>query len=154
MKFMVQDVAVSPPQPDESLGDYVRRLRTHRNVSQSQLSQAAGVHRQTIGKIENGQTQRLTQRARKSLAFALSIPVSYLDAVGQGIPATVVSRLKFCPHCWVPGTAPEPMWTNPRSHYCFDCGTKLLNQCAQCKEPIMSLQFRFCPYCGSSYKPS
>ena len=151
---MVQDTSLNPPQPEETLSHYVRRLRTHHNLSQSQLSQAAGIHRQTVGKVENGQTQRLSQRARKSLAFALSIPIDYLNALCQGIPVTVITRLKFCPQCWVPGTTPEPMWTDPRSHYCFDCGTKLLHQCVQCKEPFVSLQFRFCPHCGSPYKPS
>ncbi|WP_228059576.1 hypothetical protein [Plectonema radiosum] len=26
------------------------------------------------------------------------------------------------------------------------------DRCVSCNEPIMSLKFRFCPYCGQSYK--
>ncbi|MEH1836196.1 MAG: zinc ribbon domain-containing protein [Nostoc sp.] len=35
-----------------------------------------------------------------------------------------------------------------RSQFCFLCGTALGNSCTQCNEPITSLKFRFCPYCG------
>ncbi|MCC5603880.1 hypothetical protein LC586_33100 [Nostoc sp. CHAB 5714] len=34
------------------------------------------------------------------------------------------------------------------------CGTALRNSCAKCNEPITSLKFRFCPYCGFPYKAS
>mgnify|MGYP001796281715 CR=1 FL=1 len=32
------------------------------------------------------------------------------------------------------------------------CGTSLRDRCGRCNEPIMSLKFRFSPYCGQSYK--
>lgn len=149
MSQLLSDLA---PQPQESLQTYVRRLRTQRQLSQTQLSQAAGVHRQTIGKIESGMTQRLNQRARNGLTLALAIPVEYLDAVCQGTPIAPVVHLKFCPRCWIPGTAPDSMWTDLRSKYCFACGTALLSRCQQCQEPIVSLNFRFCPHCGAAYK--
>ncbi|TVP65812.1 MAG: zinc ribbon domain-containing protein, partial [Nodularia sp. (in: Bacteria)] len=53
-----------------------------------------------------------------------------------------------------PGTAPEEIWLSPRSQYCFLCGTALRNSCANCNEPVTSLKFRFCPYCGFPYKGS
>lgn len=140
------------PQPQESLQAYVRRLRLQRQFSQAQLSQVAGVHRQTIGKIESGMTQRLNQRARTGLAVALAVPVEYLDAVCGGTPVTPSVQFKFCPRCWLPGNAPDLMWLDLRSKYCFACGTALLSRCPQCQEPIGSLKFRFCPYCGTAYK--
>lgn len=152
MKLMSQSVSDFAPGPQESLQGYVRRLRTQRQLSQEQLSQAAGVHRQTIGKIENGATQRLNHRARSGLALALAIPVEYLDAVCQGTIVVPMAQLKFCPRCWIPGSTPDPMWTDLRSHYCFACGTALVSRCQQCQEPIISLKFRFCPHCGKAYK--
>lgn len=151
---MASELVTCAPHPEEPLSDYVRRLRQQRSWTQFQLSEAAGVHRQTIGKIESGDSQRLNRRVRKGLALALSIPLEYLEAVCDGADVPSVVRLKFCPQCWVPGTAPESMWTDPRSHYCFGCGTELTHRCQQCKESILSLQFRFCPYCGNSYKPA
>ncbi|WNN92037.1 zinc ribbon domain-containing protein [Gloeocapsopsis dulcis] len=44
------------------------------------------------------------------------------------------------------------MWLNPRSKYCFSCGTQLRERCVSCNEPIKSIKFRFCPYCGNAYK--
>ena len=140
------------PHPQESLRDYVCRLRQQRGWTQAQLAAAAGVHRQTIGKIEKGQTHRLNQRARKGLAFALSIPTEYLEALTQGHSVPQATTLKICPQCWRPGNPPDPMWTDLRSHFCFACGTPLMSQCPQCREPILSLQFRFCPYCGQAYQ--
>ena len=52
------------------------------------------------------------------------------------------------------GTTPDQMWTDLRSKYCFACGTGLRNRCISCNEPIMSLKFKFCPYCGANYKLS
>lgn len=150
--IMASDLAACAPAPEETLSTYVRRLRQQRSWTQAQLSAAAGVHRQTIGKIESGHSQRLNSRVRKGLALALSVPLEYLEAVCKGTDVPSAIRLKFCPQCWVPGTPPETMWTDPRSHYCFGCGTELTSRCRHCKEPIGSLQFRFCPYCGTAYK--
>ncbi|WP_396151166.1 helix-turn-helix transcriptional regulator [Acaryochloris sp. CCMEE 5410] len=52
---MSSDWSACPPHPQESLKDYVCRLRQQQNWTQAQLATAAGVHRQTIGKIEKGQ---------------------------------------------------------------------------------------------------
>ncbi|WP_228371306.1 zinc ribbon domain-containing protein [Trichormus azollae] len=86
------------------------------------------------------------------MAAALPIPQEYLDAVVKQIPLETVTALKYCPQCWIPGTAPDPMWTSLRSKYCFAYGTSLRSRCRSCNEPIMLLTFRFCPYCGQSYK--
>jgi DNA-binding XRE family transcriptional regulator len=143
---------MSLPYPQESLGEYIRRLRTGYGMSQLELATIADVHIQSLGKIERGKTTKLNHKTMRGLAYALQIPSEYLDSVVKQIPVDDNAVIKFCPCCWSPGTPPEMMWTNTRSQYCFLCGTKLRNDCANCHEPITSLKFRFCPYCGSPYK--
>jgi DNA-binding XRE family transcriptional regulator len=140
------------PNPTEPLGRYIQRVRSELSLTQAELSQKAGVHVQTIRKIESGNTGRLNQKAKSGLAAALNIPQEYLDAVVKQVPIERVTTLKFCPKCWTPGTTLDPMWTTVRSKYCFACGTQLLSSCRSCNEPILSLKFRFCPHCGQSYK--
>lgn len=140
-----------PPNPDETLASYVKRVRTGLGLSQKELAEKAGVHLQSVGKIERGQTTRLKQKPKSGLAYALGIPVEYLDAVCKGVAVEAIASLKFCPNCWQPGTPPDAMWTHPRSKYCFACGSSLCDRCTQCNEPIASLKFRFCPYCGQGY---
>lgn len=149
MSVLSSDVA---PKPTEPLGRYIQRVREELSLTQAELSQKARVHVQTIRKIESGATSRLNQKAKSGLAAALSIPQEYLDAVVKQVPIERVTTLKFCPLCWTPGTTLDPMWTNLRSKYCFACGTVLRDKCVSCHEPILSLKFRFCPYCGESYK--
>lgn len=148
------DVSISDaaPSPSESLGRYIMRVRNSLCLTQSELSIKAGVHVQTIRKIESGITSRLSQKGKSGLAAALGIPQEYLDAVVKQTPIEAITALKFCPKCWTPGTTLDPMWTSLRSKYCFACGTNLRDRCGSCNEPIMSLKFRFCPYCGQSYK--
>ena len=143
----------SPPEPNESLASYIRRLRISTSLTQNELANRARIHLQSLGKIETGKTTRLNQKTLRGLAYALSIPVEYLSAVCKGVPVSTNRALKFCPRCWTPGTPPDPMWTEVRSLYCFACGNLLRSSCSTCNEPIMSLQFRFCPYCGQSYNP-
>ena len=140
------------PIPDETLAAYVRRVRTELSLSQKELAEKAGLHLQSVGKIERGQTTRLNQKPKSGLAYALGIPVEYLDAVCKGMAVEAIASLKFCPTCWVPGTPPDPMWTSIRSKCCFACGSALRDRCKSCNEPIISLKFRFCPYCGQAYK--
>jgi DNA-binding XRE family transcriptional regulator len=149
MQSAVRDVA---PKAEETLAKYIQRLRAESTSTQKELSLKAGIHVQTIRKIEAGLTSRLNQKARSGLAAALGIPPDYLDAVVKKVPITNVNALKFCPQCWTPGTTPDPMWVEPRSKYCFACATALRNRCMDCREPILSLKFKFCPYCGTSYK--
>ena len=149
MQLLQADLA---PNLDESLAHYVRRLRERLGLSQKELAEKAGIHQQSIGKIERGQTSRLKQKPKIGLATALNVPIEYLDAVCKGVAVEPIATLKFCPHCWVPGTSADPMWTHPRAKYCFACGSLLHDQCGNCNEAIVSLQFRFCPYCGKAYK--
>lgn len=140
------------PLGEEGLANYVQRLRGHLSLTQKELSFKAGIHIQTIRKIEGGQTSRLNQKAKGGLAAALGIPPEYLDAAAKKVSPETITTLKFCPKCWTPGTTPDQMWTDLRSKYCFACGTALRNRCVSCNEPIMSLKFKFCPYCGANYK--
>ncbi len=123
-----------PPQPQESLDHYIKRLRTQLKMSQQQLSSAAGIHLQSLGKLERGQTTRLNQKTKKGLAIALNIPEEYLDAVVCGQPIEAVQKKQYCPGCWKGGTNPDPAWALPRAKYCLLCGTQLRNHCISCLE--------------------
>jgi transcriptional regulator with XRE-family HTH domain len=142
------------PQPQETLALYVKRIRTSLSLSQNDLALKAGIHLQSIGKIERGMTTKLNSKSQRGLAVALQIPPEYLDAVVRGVAVVTSDVIKFCPYCWQAGTPPEDIWLLPRSKFCFLCGAGLRNSCAQCNEPITSLKFKFCPYCGFPYKES
>jgi DNA-binding XRE family transcriptional regulator len=149
---MQSEVRDTAPQADETLAQYIQRLRRSATSTQKELSLKAGIHIQTLRKIEAGLTNRLNQKAKSGLAAALGVPQDYLDAVVKKVPVATIAALKFCPQCWVPGTTPDPMWLDLRSKYCFACATALRNRCVDCQEPILSLKFKFCPYCGAAYK--
>jgi DNA-binding Xre family transcriptional regulator len=140
------------PIQGETLAQYVRRLRTSLKLSQGEMATKAGIHIQSLGKLELGKTNRLNAKTLKGLSGALEIPEDYLEAVCRGVPVTSIQGLKLCPNCWVPGTNPEAIWMESRSKYCFICGTALRSSCQSCNERIMSVKFKFCPYCGQSYK--
>ena len=140
------------PIPGESLADYIRRLRLGLGLNQKEMAVKAGVHPQSIGKMERGKTVTLNHKTKNGLAQALGIPAEYLEAVCKGIPVEATAALKFCPNCWVPGTPPDPLWMTLRSKYCFACATELRSRCSRCHEPILSLKHRFCPFCGQAYQ--
>ncbi|MCU0536303.1 MAG: zinc ribbon domain-containing protein [Hydrococcus sp. Prado102] len=140
------------PIDGETLAQYVRRVRASLKNSQGEIAAKAGIHIQSLGKIESGKTTRLNAKTKAGLSGALGIPENYLDAVCKGASVTQVITLKICPHCWKPGTEADPIWFDLRSKYCFLCGTLLRDRCMRCNEPIMSLKFKFCPYCGQPYK--
>lgn len=140
------------PKAQESLADYVNRQRLSLGLSRVALAERAGIHKQSLGKIERGQTLTLNRRTLSSLSLALQVPVDYLEAVARGQAGTLGPSLKFCPQCWQTGTAPDPIWTDARSEYCFMCGSELQDVCGACGEPLHSLTFRFCPHCGQPYK--
>lgn len=140
------------PQPGETLDGYIRRLRISASISQQQLATAAGIHLQSLGKLERGKTARLNQKTQTGLAAALSIPIEYLEAICSGKPVSSIENRKFCPQCWTPGTEPESAWTLYRAKYCLLCGTQLRANCTFCGEPLTSFKHKFCPHCGTSYK--
>jgi transcriptional regulator with XRE-family HTH domain len=102
--FMNLSITDAAPTRSETLGRYVQRIREALSLTQLELSIKAGIHVQTIRKIESGATSRLSQKGKSGLAAALQLPQEYLDAVTKQTPVEVVSALKFCPQCWVPGT--------------------------------------------------
>lgn len=141
------------PQQDEALGDYIKRLRLELKMSQNDLSQSAGIHLHSLGKIERGITTRLSHKTRHLLARALSIPTEYLEAVCKKEKiSTQIACIKFCPQCWVPGTPTEPIWDDIRSKHCFLCGFELMSHCLKCGRSVISFQHSYCPYCGFYYK--
>ncbi|EAW36257.1 zinc ribbon domain-containing protein [Lyngbya sp. PCC 8106] len=142
------------PQPQESLENYIKRLRTRLSMTQQQLAAAAGIHGQSLGKLERGKTLRLNQKTKKGLAIALNIPEEYLDAVVSGVPVEGVQKKQYCPKCWKGGTNPDPTWTMPKAKYCLLCGTQLRSGCVSCQEPIASFKHKFCPHCGTPYAES
>lgn len=87
------------PNRDETLANYVRRVRISLGLSQKELAERAGVHLQSVGKIERGQSTRLKQVPKSGLAQALGVPVEYLDAICKGVAVEAIATLKFCPHC-------------------------------------------------------
>lgn len=142
------------PQSGETLAKYVRRLRKKLKLSQGELAERAGLHSQSIGKIELGKTVRLNSKTKTSLAKILAIPEDYLEAVCRGVAVQETQSLKLCFQCWQPGTEAEFYWLDRRSRFCFLCGSALGDRCLSCQAPIQSLKFRFCPFCGQAYKPS
>jgi transcriptional regulator with XRE-family HTH domain len=140
------------PKPDESLGKYLQRRRGQLGLTQKEVATQAGIHPQSLGKLERGKTNQLNHKTRKGLTYALQIPLEYLDAICKGIPVEMAKALNFCPQCWTPGTAADSMWLDLRSKFCYACGTRLRHQCVRCAQPITSLKHCFCPYCGTAYK--
>lgn len=139
------------PKPQETLDSYIKRLREELHLSQRELAEAAGLHLQSLGKLERGKTSRLNQKTKQGLALAFDIPQEYLDAVCQGRPVEEIQKKQFCPNCWKGTAQPEPTWMLRQAKYCLLCGTQLLHSCQKCHEPISSFKHRFCPVCGTSY---
>jgi transcriptional regulator with XRE-family HTH domain len=48
------------PQPQELLAEYVKRIRTSLSLSQTELALKAGIHLQSLDKIERGISYILT----------------------------------------------------------------------------------------------
>lgn len=142
-----------PPQPQESLDHYIKRLRTQLKMSQQQLSSTAGIHLQSLGKLERGQTTRLNQK-RKRFSHCSEYPRRIPRCRRLWTANRSCTEKQYCPGCWKGGTNPDPAWALPRAKYCLLCGTQLLRHCISCLEPITSFQHKFCPHCGTPYCPS
>ena len=80
------------PKPEETVGEYLRRLRESANISQQELAEAAGIHLQSLGKLERGLTKRLNSKTKKGLAIALNIPEEYLEALLNGTSVEGVQK--------------------------------------------------------------
>ncbi|MBA3920268.1 MAG: zinc ribbon domain-containing protein [Nostocaceae cyanobacterium] len=140
------------PLPQESLADYIARIRKVFRMTQLELASASGIHSRSIGKIERGLTTKLNRKTLHGLALALEIPTEFLSAVSKGEEVKPVQSVKFCPQCWTPGSAADPLWGNLKAKHCYLCGTDLRASCVNCDELVVSLKYRFCPMCGFSYK--
>jgi transcriptional regulator with XRE-family HTH domain len=139
------------PKAKDAKSNVVNAAKIGKNIAE--LATKAGIHLQSLGKLERGGRQRLNQKTKKGLAIALDIPSEYLEAVsqGRGIEASIIK--KFCPNCWIPGTQPEQTWTLSRANNCLMCGTSLQKSCTGCDEPFTSFKHKFCSNCGIPYKP-
>ncbi|MEI2580378.1 zinc ribbon domain-containing protein [Scytonema sp. PRP1] len=121
-------------------------------MTQFELADAAGIHSRSVGKIERGLTTKLNQKTLRGLALALGVPQEFLEAVTKGEEVQLVQGVKFCPQCWSPGNAADPMWGHVKAKFCYLCGTQLRASCVNCGELVVSTRHRFCPICGHSYK--
>jgi transcriptional regulator with XRE-family HTH domain len=72
------------PADGETLSNYIKRLRQQLHFSQQELANQAGIHIQSLGKLERGTRQRLNQKTKTALANVFDIPIEYLEAVSQG----------------------------------------------------------------------
>lgn len=142
----------SAPVADETLAQYVRRQRTTLGLTQKDLAVQTGIHVQSLGKIERGKTTQLNSQTRNGLATALGIPIDFLENLCKGKFPVISASLKVCSRCWTSGTSPDPIWLDPRSKFCFICGSPLQDRCGSCNEPITSIRHRFCPQCGKAYR--
>ena len=144
------------PLAGEGLAVYIKRLRKQQDWSVVFLAQKAGVHPQSLRKLEDTKSKqkRLNKKTRTGLARAFDIPETYLDAALKGLSVSEVQVLKYCPRCWEPGTPLEVEWGSNRAVFCFSCGEKLSSVCLDCGEPFLSASHRFCPFCGGYYKNS
>ncbi|MDL1894572.1 hypothetical protein FBQ87_17040 [Sphingobacteriales bacterium CHB3] len=65
------------------------------------------------------------------------------SAANKDRDVVVRSRYKLCPHC---GNFSE---FSAEHIFCIVCGVKLLEECKQCREPIIYPTARYCPACGT-----
>jgi transcriptional regulator with XRE-family HTH domain len=71
-------------EPQEALGEAIRRLRLERGLTQRQLADAADVNETWISHIEAGRTNPAWGTVTR-LAAALDLTVSQLAAVAEGL---------------------------------------------------------------------
>ena len=139
------------PKDGETLDVYVKRCRLALKLTQSAMARKININTQSLGKIESGKTQKLNRKTRLGLAEILNVSETCIDSICRGVAITSEESPKICPKCWSPGHSLEAMWLDKRANYCFLCGSALIDRCMQCEQPIPSLKFRFCGYCGHPY---
>ena len=147
----VNSVALTPQ--DESLAQYVRRIRTLRGLSVTELARRAGVHLTSVLRLEAGKVsgRKMRLEVQKRLSAALQIPAEYLRAASRGESLDGQLTNAVCPACWVPSTPPDVRWSLSDAKFCLRCGEKLRDRCSSCDEPLL-FTARFCPSCGRPYR--
>jgi transcriptional regulator with XRE-family HTH domain len=56
----------------------LRKMRTHRGLTQTELARRAGMHRNTVARLENGTTREITPENATALAAVLKTPAAEL----------------------------------------------------------------------------
>ncbi|MBW4465101.1 MAG: helix-turn-helix domain-containing protein [Pegethrix bostrychoides GSE-TBD4-15B] len=137
---------------DESLKDYIKRIRELKGMTRLKLSKLSAVHVSTIARIENGSTgsEKPRREVQERICKALQIPVEYMQASAKGESVIKPQTNKVCQKCWIPGSSPDIRWSELDAKFCLKCGDALRQECGRCKEPIL-LRGRFCPGCGEKY---
>lgn len=136
------------------LASYCWQRRQELRMSQAQLSKAAGIGKDTIGRIELGKTTKLSSKTKNGLAQVFGVSIDYLEAKAAGQKDLDDKTLKICPRCWRPGSIPERAWLDPRAKYCFLCGGGLRDACSKCGAKFTDFKHHFCPFCGHPYSAS
>lgn len=78
----------------ESLGDFLRRVRKQKGLSQSAFGARIGVDGQTISNIEGGRTKTLKLKHLQRLPEVTGTPIEEITAmVPDAVPATVVLEI-------------------------------------------------------------
>ncbi|WP_341532201.1 helix-turn-helix transcriptional regulator (plasmid) [Nostoc sp. UHCC 0302] len=104
---------MTPPNPKKRWQSTLKEYAPAFRKRQNDLAVKAGIHLQSIGKIERGMTTKLNSKSQRGLAVALQVPPEYLDAVVRGVAVVTSDVIRFCSHCWTPGTAVEEIWLSP-----------------------------------------
>jgi transcriptional regulator with XRE-family HTH domain len=74
------------------IGDRLRTLREHKNMSQGDIEKRTGLLRCYISRVENGHTVPAIETLEK-IARALEIPMYQLFCDGEGPPAPKLPRI-------------------------------------------------------------
>jgi repressor LexA len=83
-----------------TLGQYIKKLRTERGISQEELGKVIGVQRAAVQKIECGVTQNLKRTTIQKLAEYFNVnPISFIDTENklqhlqsQGIVSPITTK--------------------------------------------------------------
>ena len=68
----------APQHPDEVRQSQLRVLRLERGLTQEELADKSGMHRNSLGRLERGTSKEVTREKAMALAEVLQVPVSRL----------------------------------------------------------------------------